>query len=228
VRPRRFALRALVCATVLVSLVPATMRSDSSIGAQSQDCVAFTINARKPWQRDRVVAPGAPAKIAANAFWGGPTFAGGRALISVEVPEIRLHGGPFYKTFYGRADTACRSGYLATGDQEPPEGEILISSDRRSSWLSRSMLQIVNGKNGVNVKRPFWPRFRVRLASGEQATVVPARGRPAGLGGFRGFLIILPKTLVHVGGRAFAEGEVSLSQPTIRELAETIARVPSK
>jgi hypothetical protein len=180
VRPRRFALRALVCATVLVSLVPATMRSDSSIGAQSQDCVAFTINARKPWQRERVVAPGAPAKIAANAFWGGPTFAGGRALISVEVPEIRLHGGPFYKTFYGRADTGCRSGYLATGDQEPPEGEILISSDRRSSWLSRSMLQIVNGKNGStssdrsgHVSESGWPAAS-RLRSSPLAAGLPA------------------------------------------------------
>jgi hypothetical protein len=202
------------------------MQSDSSVGAHSQDCVASTTNARKPWQRERVVAPGAPARIAANAFWGGRTFAGRRALISVEVPEIRLHGGPFYKTFYGRVDAGCRSGYLATGDQEPPEGEIIIFSERRSSWLSRSTLQIVNGKNGINVKRPVWPRFRVTLSSGERATVVPARGRPAGLGGFRGFLIILPRTLVHVGGRAFGDGEVGLSDQEIRELAETIVRVP--
>jgi hypothetical protein len=227
VRPRRLGLAAvLLCAVVLASAVAAIVQSNPSVGAQAQDCVAFTIDARKPWQRERVVAPGTPAKIAANGFWGGPTFAGGRALISVETAKIRLRGGPFYTTFYGRAATGCRSGYLATGDQEPPEGEIVISSDRRSSWLSRTTLRIVNGKNGVNVKRPFWPRFRMKLASGEQATVVPARGRPAGLGGFRGFVIILPTTLVHVGGGAFAEGEVSLSTPEIRKLAETIARVP--
>lgn len=193
--------------------------------AAAAECVSYTLDARKPWQRERVVAPGAPAARSRNAYWAGATLAGRRAVISVERPAVRLQGGPIYATYYELPSTGCRSGYLATADREAPSGEIFVVSDRRSSWASRTTLRIVNGQNAVRGARPVWPRFQAMLAGGERATVIPARGEIAGLDGFRGFIVVLPETMVTVGGTAFRDREIELDDDAVRRLAGSLTRL---
>jgi hypothetical protein len=151
-------------------------------------------------------------------FWLGPSFRARRAVLSVELLPQRERDS-VYITYYEREATGCRTGAIPTGDRPPPEGEIVVSSRARRAADARNTLRIVNGQNGTNVPRPRWPRFDVSLDGSRTATAIPVRGRIAGLGGLRGFLVITSSDLITVSGEMLTNAEIRDAARSLRSVA---------
>lgn len=188
------------------------------LGDDADDCVSFTKRSREAWQTGRILAPGASPSLPLTAYWFGSELAERRAVLSVEDRLDPGDGGdPVYRTYYEFPGAGCRSGYLATGDENRPLGEIVVVAMPLSSPFAQTDLRILNGKNGLGGKRPVWPRFTVELADGTRASVIPARGEIDGMGGFRGFFVVAGDTFVSVGGQKFSDEEIRELVPALAE-----------
>jgi hypothetical protein len=101
-----------------------------------------------------------------------------------------------YETLYeqpGITVTSAQPGLLTR-----PKGELQVTNEPLTSAHAQGLVDAFNGKNG-DENYPPWPRSKITLADGEQATVVPDQFD--GTGPIRsGFFVITGTTLISVSG----------------------------
>jgi hypothetical protein len=153
------------------------------------------------------VEPGTPTSLPVSAYWFGNSLDSHAPVTAVEhqtklTEAMKAEGWSDrdetidYVVFYELASAAGRSSALP--DQEQPAGEIQVSSKPIDLPAAQGAIDAANGQNGDLTYEP-WPRTTIKLASGEEATVIPDVGE--GSGTVRaGFLVITPSALVTVTG----------------------------
>ena len=148
---------------------------------------------------------GARAASGIRAYWLGRRAAGRTAVAAIEERTRRTPDEPptvshtvFYKLPSAEGQTSEHGWWV-------PPGEIRVSSEPAGTRDARSWVRHFNAGNADRGLPPS-PRFRVRLANGEAATLFydhknqPYRGQ-------RTFWVLTPSTLVTVNG-LFSHGPV--------------------
>jgi hypothetical protein len=170
------------------------------------------------------VVPGTTT-LPVRAYWFGPTLSDHAAVTAVEysarlTPELRAEGwsdrdeAVDYIVFYELDSAKGKSSALS--DQEEPAGEIEVTSQPIELPAAQGAIDAVNGKNG-NLTYDPWPRSTVKLASGEEATVIPDVGE--GVGRVRtGFLVLTETSLIKVVGQ-FTLDDIASVAPLLQPVS---------
>ncbi|HYY76612.1 MAG TPA: hypothetical protein VE644_09875 [Gaiellaceae bacterium] len=147
----------------------------------------FAISTEEPGTTvSRELAPGDPTALAVRAYWFGPKIAGREAFTALD------HDGDevLHVTFYGDPAEIAAGKTHAYRGREVPERELQVVSRARHHPAAQRELKTLEGGDAAPLRAT-----KVRLASGEEATLFPSTGGEGGA-----FAVVTRTTLITVSG----------------------------